>query len=164
MTAGLGLRGSDLLVYARVFSFCQEETGTYFESAESCAEFLNMSERQVRRSLGNLVSRDLIVEAAGTEQCTRSRAFALCREAVRETFDVGGSSKRALERYASCEMLALDDLGKESSSRWSLMTLFTIVNAQVRGHKAYGHHVAVHAGAAEGEACVDRRSGDRPPR
>jgi hypothetical protein len=113
-----------------------------------------MSERQTRRSLGNLVSRGLIVEAAGTEQCTRSRAFVLCREAVRETFDVGGSSKRALERYASCEMLVLDDLGKESSSRWSLMTLFTIVNAQVRGHKAYGHHVAVHAGAAEGEACV----------
>jgi DNA replication protein DnaC/primosomal protein DnaI len=52
---------------------------------------------------------------------------------IRETFDGGGSSKRALERYASCEMLVLDDLGKESSSRWSLMTLFTIVNARYEG-------------------------------
>lgn len=52
---------------------------------------------------------------------------------IRETFDGGGSSKRALEGYASCEMLVLDDLGKESSSRWSLMTLFTIVNARYEG-------------------------------
>ncbi len=52
---------------------------------------------------------------------------------IRETFDGGGSSKRALERYASCEMLVLDDLGKESRSRWSLMTLFTIVNARYEG-------------------------------
>lgn len=52
---------------------------------------------------------------------------------IRETFDGGGSSRRALERYASCEMLVLDDLGKESSSRWSLMTLFTIVNARYEG-------------------------------
>ena len=52
---------------------------------------------------------------------------------IRETFDGGGSSKRALERYSSCEMLVLDDLGKESSSRWSLMTLFAIVNARYEG-------------------------------
>jgi predicted transcriptional regulator len=82
MTEGLGLRGSDLLVYARVFSFCQEESGTYFESAESCAAFLNMSERQVRRSLGNLVSRDLIAETADAETCPRGRTFVLRREAV----------------------------------------------------------------------------------
>ena len=52
---------------------------------------------------------------------------------IRETFDGGGSSRRALERYSSCEMLVLDDLGKESSSRWSLTTLFTIVNARYEG-------------------------------
>lgn len=52
---------------------------------------------------------------------------------IRETFDGGGSSRRALERYSSCEMLVLDDLGKESSSRWSLMTLFTIVNTRYEG-------------------------------
>lgn len=49
---------------------------------------------------------------------------------IRETFGTGESSKRVLERYASCDMLVLDDLGKESSSRWSLMTLFAIVNAR----------------------------------
>ena len=30
-------------------------------------------------------------------------------------------------------MLVLDDLGKESSSRWSLKTLFTIVNSRYEG-------------------------------
>jgi predicted transcriptional regulator len=84
MTEGLGLRGSDLLVYARVFSSCEEETGTHFESAESCAVFLNMSERQVRRSLVSLASRGLIVEADGSAQCARGRAFSLCGEAVRD--------------------------------------------------------------------------------
>ena len=88
MTEGLGLRGSDLLVYARVFSFCQEETGAYFESAESCAEFLNMSERQVRRSLGSLASRGLIVEVDCPAQCARGRAFVLRRETVRDAIQL----------------------------------------------------------------------------
>lgn len=88
ITEGLGLRGPDLLVYARVFSFYQEETGAYFKSAESCAEFLNMSERQVRRSLGSLLSRDLIAEADYPAQCARGRAFVLRREAVRDAIQL----------------------------------------------------------------------------
>lgn len=49
---------------------------------------------------------------------------------VRDTFDSGGSAKRELGRYLSCELLVLDDLGKESASRWSVMTLFDIVNTR----------------------------------
>ena len=99
MTEGLGLRGSDLLVYARVFSFCQEETGAFFESAESCAEFLNMSERQVRRSLGSLLSRGLIAEADCPAQCVRGRAFVLRRQAVRDAIQL-------VERRADADNLS----------------------------------------------------------
>lgn len=49
---------------------------------------------------------------------------------VKDTFDTGESAKRELERYMNCEILVLDDLGKESSSRWSVMTLFDIVNTR----------------------------------
>ena len=102
MTEGLGLRGSDLLVYARVFSFCQEETGAYFESAESCAEFLNMSERQVRRSLGSLASRGLIVEVDCPAQCARGRAFVLRRETVRDAIQLveGGTCGQIVRKHA----------------------------------------------------------------
>ena len=49
---------------------------------------------------------------------------------VRDTFDTGASAKRELERYLSCEALVLDDLGKESASRWSVMTLYDLVNTR----------------------------------
>lgn len=48
MTEGLGLRGSDLLVYARIFSFCQEESGTYFESADSVFRQPLVSQNSIR--------------------------------------------------------------------------------------------------------------------
>lgn len=49
---------------------------------------------------------------------------------VKDTFDTGSSAKRELERYLSCEALVLDDLGKESASRWSVMTLYDLVNTR----------------------------------
>ena len=49
---------------------------------------------------------------------------------IQETYDSGSSSKREMERYLSCGMLVLDDLGKESNTRWALTTLFTLVNAR----------------------------------
>lgn len=49
---------------------------------------------------------------------------------VQDTYSTGESAKRELERYLSCEVLVLDDLGKESASRWSVMTLFDIVNTR----------------------------------
>ena len=49
---------------------------------------------------------------------------------VRETFDSRSSAKEELNRYLRCEVLVLDDLGKESASPWSVMTLFDIVNTR----------------------------------
>lgn len=49
---------------------------------------------------------------------------------VKDTFDSGTSAKRELERYLSCEALVLDDLGKESASRWSVMMLYDLVNTR----------------------------------
>lgn len=50
--------------------------------------------------------------------------------AIRETFATNDSSSQVLERYAQCKLLVLDDLGKEPNSRWSVMTLFTLINAR----------------------------------
>ncbi|MCH3943903.1 MAG: ATP-binding protein [Atopobiaceae bacterium] len=49
---------------------------------------------------------------------------------MQETYDSGSSSKREMERYLSCGILVLDDLGKESNTRWALTMLFTLVNAR----------------------------------
>jgi DNA replication protein DnaC/primosomal protein DnaI len=49
---------------------------------------------------------------------------------VRETFDSRSSAKEELDRYLRCEVLVLDDLGKESASPWSVMTLFDVVNTR----------------------------------
>lgn len=49
---------------------------------------------------------------------------------VRDTFDSRSSAKEELERYLRCEILVLDDLGKESASPWSVMTLFDVVNTR----------------------------------
>lgn len=35
MTEGMGLRGSELLVYARVFSFCRYEGVEFYESKQT---------------------------------------------------------------------------------------------------------------------------------
>lgn len=49
---------------------------------------------------------------------------------VRDTFDSRSSAKEELDRYLRCEILVLDDLGKESASPWSVMTLFDVVNTR----------------------------------
>ena len=49
---------------------------------------------------------------------------------VRDTFDSRSSAKEELDRYLRCEVLVLDDLGKESASPWSVMTLFDVVNTR----------------------------------
>lgn len=49
---------------------------------------------------------------------------------MKETFDSRSSSKEELARYLKCEVLVLDDLGKESASPWSVMTLFDVVNTR----------------------------------
>lgn len=49
---------------------------------------------------------------------------------LQETYDSRESSRDELGKYTSCEVLVLDDLGKESASRWAIMTLFDIINTR----------------------------------
>ena len=60
MTHELGLWGVDLLVYARVLSFCTDPDGSYYESRGRCADFLGISSRQAARSFARLCASGLI--------------------------------------------------------------------------------------------------------
>ena len=60
MTEGMGLTGTPLLVYARIFGFCKDTGGSFWESRRGTAEFLGISERQVNRVIAGLESRGLI--------------------------------------------------------------------------------------------------------
>ena len=61
MMADLGLSGLPLLVYARIFGFCDAGCG-YFESMGGLARFLNVQERSVHRAIRDLLDRGLIEE------------------------------------------------------------------------------------------------------
>lgn len=61
MMADLGLSGLPLLVYARIFGFCDGGCG-YFESKGSLARFLNVQERSIHRAIRDLLDRGLIEE------------------------------------------------------------------------------------------------------
>ena len=61
MMADLGLSGLPLLVYARIFGFCDAGCG-YFESKGGLARFLNVQERSVHRAIHDLLDRGLIEE------------------------------------------------------------------------------------------------------
>lgn len=54
MTEGMGLQGTLLLVYARIFGFCKETGGSFWESRRGTAEFLGISVRQVNRDMRKL--------------------------------------------------------------------------------------------------------------
>ena len=62
MTEGMGLRGCELLVYARIFGFCRHEGVEFYESKRGTARMLGISERQVHRAVSALEARGLIVE------------------------------------------------------------------------------------------------------
>lgn len=61
MMADLGLSGLPLLVYARIFGFCDGGCG-YFESKGNLARFLNVQERSAHRAIRDLLDRGLIEE------------------------------------------------------------------------------------------------------
>ena len=61
MMADLGLSGLPLLVYARIFGFCDAGCG-YFESKGGLARFLNVQERSAYRAIRDLLDQGLIEE------------------------------------------------------------------------------------------------------
>lgn len=72
MMADLGLSGLSLLVYARIFGFCDAGCG-YFESKGGLARFLNVQERSVHRAIRDLLDRGLI-EECGVHSPARGHA------------------------------------------------------------------------------------------
>ena len=49
-------------------------------------------------------------------------------QSIQDTFDKDGSAADAMKRYTECDLLVIDDIGKESSSDWSLGTMFDVIN------------------------------------
>lgn len=83
MMADLGLSGLPLLVYARIFGFCDAGCG-YFESKGNLARFLNVQERSVHRAIRDLLDRGLI-EECGVHAPARGHAtkrYRIVRERV----------------------------------------------------------------------------------
>lgn len=50
-------------------------------------------------------------------------------ERVKATFDEG-DTEAAVARYAKCDVLVLDDLGKEDATEWSVGTVFSVLDAR----------------------------------
>ena len=50
-------------------------------------------------------------------------------ERVKATFDEG-STEAAVARYAKCDVLVLDDLGKEDATEWSVGTVFSVLDTR----------------------------------
>ena len=67
MIEELGLRGAALLVYARIYGFCEKSNRDFYESKPKTAEFLGLSERTVFQSIRELIARGLIYEVGSHE-------------------------------------------------------------------------------------------------
>ncbi len=67
MIEELGLKGATLLVYARIYGFCEMSNLDFYESKPKTAEFLGLSERTVFHSIRELAARGLIYEAGSHE-------------------------------------------------------------------------------------------------
>lgn len=84
----LGLKGVQLLVFARVYGFCAGG-GSFYESRRSTAAYLGISERSVIRAVGELADGGLIVEegpAWAPDGCS-TRCYRLGGAALRHTGD-----------------------------------------------------------------------------
>lgn len=100
MGADLGLKGAELLVYARIFGFARYGK-PFFESKQSTAEFFGLTRRAVFDATRRLKERGLIEETAPCEEAARigSRCYRPC----------GGALGRLGIRLAGCEEPAYED-------------------------------------------------------
>lgn len=67
MIEELGLRGASLLVYARIYGFCEMSNRDFYESKPKTAEFLGLSERTVFQAIRELTVKGLIYEVGSHE-------------------------------------------------------------------------------------------------
>lgn len=59
---------------------------------------------------------------------------------VRETFSSSSNSEysfesEVIEKYVSCDLLVIDDFGKEKASEWSVSKIFEIINRRYENYK-----------------------------
>lgn len=80
----LGLKGTVLLVFARIYGFCKDG-GTFYESRKRTATYLSVSERSVIRAVSELEQRGLITETGGewARDGMTTRSYVLGRRAMR---------------------------------------------------------------------------------
>lgn len=55
---------------------------------------------------------------------------------IQETYGNNDSTMVKTARYTTCDILVLDDMGKESSSQWAVGMLFQIINARYENLKS----------------------------
>lgn len=85
MWAALGLSGVTLHVYARIYGFCRDGTGHFYESRAATARFLGTTSRTVSRSIAELLACGLIHEDGEHQNANGSatRNYVIDRAAVR---------------------------------------------------------------------------------
>lgn len=81
----LGLKGTALLVFARIYGFCKDG-GTFYESRKRTSTYLGLSERSVIRAVSELEQRGLIAEAGSdwARDGMTTRNYVLGRCAMRK--------------------------------------------------------------------------------
>lgn len=55
---------------------------------------------------------------------------------IQETYGNNDSTMARMARYTTCDVLVLDDMGKESPSQWAVGMLFQIINARYENLKS----------------------------
>lgn len=74
MTRGMGLKGLPLLVYARIYGFCERGEGIYYESKRRLAWILGRDARSIVRAFNALADEGLIFEEVDSEVCAKVRS------------------------------------------------------------------------------------------
>ena len=77
----------------------------------------------------------MLARAAWSGTVRFATADAMLRD-CRSAFDGRESERAVLGRYLCCGVLAIDDLGKDSSTQWVLAKLFQIVNGRYEAERA----------------------------
>ena len=104
MTRGLGLTGLPLLVYARIYGFC-ESGSPYFESKAHLGKILGVDTRSVVRAVRKLEEVGLVFEV-GRQELSKGRETKVYRidfEAARRA--KGQSRGPASRRMAKCHRM-----------------------------------------------------------
>ncbi|WP_283169982.1 hypothetical protein [Curtanaerobium respiraculi] len=108
MIKELGLKGATLLVYARVYGFCEKSKRDFYESKPKTAEFLGISERTVFQSIKELVDRGLIREV-GIHELGVGRSTKVYRIAQTSAVEVEDQTDERTHAMRETENPATDD-------------------------------------------------------